>query len=295
MNILEELHLGLYEKALPLNMTWHEKLTVTREAGYSFLEMSIDATSERLLRLDWDVEAIKEIHKAIDNTGIPILSLALSANRCYPLGDLDSNVRTMGIEIVRKAIDLAARVGIRIIQLSSYDVYDKPGNAKTQQNFMDSILRCTEYAARKAVTLALETMDTAFVDTIIKAQEIVRKIDSPYLQIYADVGNIVARGYDVLQEIYALDNHVVAIHLKDTQKGVFRRVPYGDGIVNFESIFKALLNVNYQGLLVAEMWGDDLVSYLPYVGTANIFLRNTMKDERRMENCYENHGMSARH
>ena len=34
--------LGLYEKAMPNNLTWKEKLELTRESGFYYLEMSVD-------------------------------------------------------------------------------------------------------------------------------------------------------------------------------------------------------------------------------------------------------------
>ena len=44
--------LGLYEKALPVDLSWEEKLKVAKESGYDFLEMSIDETEEKMARLD---------------------------------------------------------------------------------------------------------------------------------------------------------------------------------------------------------------------------------------------------
>lgn len=49
--------LGLYEKSMPNELSFREKLTYAREAGYDFLEMSIDETEEKLARLDWSVES----------------------------------------------------------------------------------------------------------------------------------------------------------------------------------------------------------------------------------------------
>jgi L-ribulose-5-phosphate 3-epimerase len=44
---------GLYEKALPASLTWEERLTAAGQAGYDFVEISIDESDERLSRLDW--------------------------------------------------------------------------------------------------------------------------------------------------------------------------------------------------------------------------------------------------
>lgn len=280
MNPLEKLPLGLYEKALPLNLPWKEKLSCTKEAGYDFLEMSIDATPERLSRLEWGNREIRKIQTAMHDLGLPIRSLALTANRSYTLGNPNRAVREQGIAIIEKAITLASRLGIRLIQLPSYDVYETNGNADTRRSFMDSVKRCAELAAREAVILALETMDSEFVDTISKAQGIVRQVDSPYLQIYADVGNIAARGYNMVRELYDADNHVVAIHLKDTRMNVFRHVPFGEGIVDFNAVFATLLDIEYNGLLVAEMWCDGATTFFPRIKDANSFLRDLMRTER---------------
>lgn len=48
--------IGLYEKAMPKTMTWHEKLRCARECGYDFVEISIDETDDKLSRLNWSLE-----------------------------------------------------------------------------------------------------------------------------------------------------------------------------------------------------------------------------------------------
>ena len=43
--------LGMYEKAVPNELSWKEKLEAARTAGYDFFEISIDETEEKLNRL----------------------------------------------------------------------------------------------------------------------------------------------------------------------------------------------------------------------------------------------------
>ena len=45
--------LGLYEKALPPELTWEERLRAVKELGFDYLEISVDEKDERLARLDW--------------------------------------------------------------------------------------------------------------------------------------------------------------------------------------------------------------------------------------------------
>ena len=48
--------LGLYEKAMPSDLTWREKLLTAKEAGFDFVEISIDETDAKLSRLDMTKE-----------------------------------------------------------------------------------------------------------------------------------------------------------------------------------------------------------------------------------------------
>jgi L-ribulose-5-phosphate 3-epimerase/hexulose-6-phosphate isomerase len=50
---------------------------------------------------------------------------------------------------------------------------------------------------------------------------------------------------------------MVSIHLKDTKPNVFKCVPFGEGTVDFNTFFRKLTHLNYQGPFVIEMWADQ--------------------------------------
>lgn len=60
VNQNKEYYLGLYEKSMPNTLSWEEKLKVVKEAGFDYLEMSIDETEEKLARLDQSVDEIEK-------------------------------------------------------------------------------------------------------------------------------------------------------------------------------------------------------------------------------------------
>ncbi len=85
----------------------------------------------------------------------------------------------------------------------------------------------------------------------------VNEINSPYLQVYPDLGNItnaaVMYGKSVIDDISLGKGSIVAFHLKETVPGVFREVPYGTGHVDFKNSLKKILDSGIN-LFVCEFW-----------------------------------------
>jgi L-ribulose-5-phosphate 3-epimerase len=94
------------------------------------------------------------------------------------------------------------------------------------------------------------------VDSIGKGMRFVQAADTPWFQMYPDIGNLTAMEKDVTQELLAGGRHIVGVHLKDTRIGEFRRVPFGEGLVDFDAAFRTLRCMGYRGLFVVEMWNE---------------------------------------
>ena len=265
--------LGLYEKAVPGDLSWDERLSFAKVAGYDFVEISIDESEERLARVQWTDAQKEELVAAIKRQNMPVLTMCLSGNRRFPIGSLDEETRQRGIRLIKDAVDFSLVVGIRIVQLAGYDEYYNETNAMTQTQFIESLREVVEYAAGKGVSLAIETVETALMDSVEKVMKYVSLVNSPYLQVYPDVGNITAMGKDVEKDFLSGTGHIMAIHLKDTRPGKVRDVPYGEGTVDFVSFFRLIRNMDYKGLLVAEMWANgDREFSIQYIRTAREFL-----------------------
>ena len=249
--------LGLYEKAMPKELNWKEKLETAKAAGYDFVEISIDETDEKLARLDWSKEERRELVDLMYQIGVPIRTMCLSGHRKYPIGSNDPKICARGMEIMEKAIQLADDLGIRIIQLAGYDVYYEESTSETVQRFGENLKKCERMAARAGIVLGFETMETEFRNTVEKAMRYVNKIDSPYLGVYPDMGNITNAakeyGTDVLEDIRTGTGHLDAVHLKETVPGVFREVRFGTGHVDFPSVIHETWKAGVRRY-VTEFW-----------------------------------------
>ena len=249
--------IGLYEKAMPKTMTWPEKLECARECGYDFVEISIDETDDKLARLDWTEEERLELVREMRRTGVPIRSMCLSGHRKYPFGSADPAVRERSMQIMEKAIQLADDLGIRIIQLAGYDVYYEESTPDSVRLFKENLAKATEMAAAKGVVLAFETMETEFMNTTAKSMEYVNLINSPWLGVYPDSGNLtnaaVSYGSDVLEDLETGRGHIFALHLKETDPGKFREIPFLTGHVDFGAVIAKAWDLGIRRF-VTEMW-----------------------------------------
>ena len=248
--------IGLYEKALPAELSWENRLAAAGEAGYDFVEISIDESDERLSRLNWSASERAALRQAITKTGVRIMTMCLSGHRKYPLGSHISEIRQKGLEILYKAIDFAGDIGLRVVQVMAYDVFYETSDQETAAYFMEGLYHGAQYAGRAGVMLGLENLDTPFVDNLSKGLAIIRKINSPWLHLYPDIGNLAAAGYSPPDELTFAKEHILGIHVKDARPKVIRGVPFGEGIVPFEDTFRALARMEFWGMLGVEIWGQ---------------------------------------
>ena len=112
-------------------------------------------------------------------------------------------------------------------------------------------------------------MENNFMNTVWKAMYYVQQIDSVYMSIYPDSGNIInaaaVLGNDEIQDLMAGKGHVTSLHLKETMPGKFREIPYGTGHVDFERTIEAAWTIGVRKYVTefwykgSENWQGDLL------------------------------------
>ena len=256
-SVMREYELGLYEKAMPAQLSWKEKLRAAGAAGYDYVEISIDETEEKIRRIYMSREERLSMIYDMYETGTPIRSMCVSALTRYSLGNSDSELRSRGLEIARGAIQLAEDLGVRIVMIPGYDIYYGESTVQTKQFFEENVEKVVLFAASLGVLVEMETMENAFMNTVWKAMYHVRKIRSAYLGVYPDSGNItnaaVSYGSDEVQDILSGRGHISSLHLKESCPGKFREIPYGEGHVDFEKVIRAAWSIGVRKY-VTEFW-----------------------------------------
>lgn len=274
----EKINLGIYEKALPNNLSIKEKLQVAKEIGFNQLEISIDETDEKLNRL-YNGFA-KELRQAQIEEDFRVRTMCLSGHRKYPLGSNSREIREKSMDIMQKAIEFADINSIKIIQLAGYDVYYEDSSSETEKYFVENLKKAVDLASSYGVVLAFETMETSFMDTVEKAMKYIKLIDSPYLGIYPDIGNLknaaVKYGNDVVEDLKLGKGHIFAAHLKETNPGIYRDMTFGSGgHTEYERSVEELKNQQV-GIYTGEFWNHEEENYKEIIEDAHEFLREKL-------------------
>lgn len=280
--------LALYEKAIPAGKTFPEMFSITKECGFDRLEISIDESDARLSRLDWPVEKQRDLGRMALDAGTPITTMCLSGHRKYPFGSHDSAIRSRSVDIMHKAVDFAANSGIRLIQLAGYDVYYEDEDESTAENFLINLKDAAAYAASAGVMLGFETMETPFMDTVAKAMHYVSLINSAYLGVYPDIGNLknaaVLYGGDVVKDMETGRGHTFAVHLKETKPGLYRNMNFGDpdGHTEYIPAIREALSMGVR-MFTGEFWYQEGQDYTKTIKAASSFLRDKIETAAKGE------------
>lgn len=281
-----EYSLGLYEKALPSELSWKEKFEITKECGFDRLEISIDESETRLKRLDLSSQEQRYIGSLSQSYNVGIRTMCLSGHRKYPMGSHDPNIRKRSLEIMKKAIIFCVNASIPIIQLAGYDVYYEPGDGDTQKWFFENLAKSVSFAATYGVVLAFETMETPFMDTCEKAMKYVSSINSPWLGVYPDIGNLknssLLYGHDVVTDLNKAEGHIVAMHLKETKPGTYRDMSFGQGgHTEYERCIACGISMGVH-MYTGEFWYKEGQDYKNTIKRANDFLRNKFQSANKI-------------
>lgn len=276
---MDKINLGIYEKALPNRLDISEKLKLAKKIGFNQLEISIDESDEKLNRLTNGFS--KKLLKAQIDNDMRVRTMCLSGHRKYPFGSNYEQIRKKSLDIMQKALEFADINSIKIIQLAGYDVYYEKSNNETKKYFIENLFKAVDFASKYGVILAFETMETEFMDTVEKAMEYVNLVDSPYLGIYPDIGNLknasVKYNEDVVKDLKKGKGHIFAAHLKETNPGIYRDMQFGSGgHTEYERCIKELKNQKVQ-IYTGEFWDHGEENYKEIIKNSYEFLSEKLK------------------
>lgn len=243
-----------YKKAVILGMvpgeTIEEKFKVLAHLGFEGVEVAPTDNPDE----------IESLRKASETTGIAIHSVIYGGWNA-PLSSADSAVADKGVASVKSALKCAKVLGADSVLLVPGIVDSNNPYKDVYERSQKRIKSLIPIAQNLGVMIAVENVWNNFLLSPLEFSRYIDELNSPWVQAYFDVGNVVGAFGFPQDWIRTLNKRIKKIHLKDFKLDGRQWVNLGEGDVDWAAVRKALDNIGYKGYVTAELQAGD-VSYL---------------------------------
>ena len=238
---------GRYQ-AFPINY-WEDEFVVAQNCGLDLIEFILDfndADKNPMLK-DGGVEKIKSITRA---TGVSVKTICADYFMEAPFHSSDTSAVRTSQNIMKKLLENSYKIGVSDIVIPCVDQSSIIDNAAVDV-FVRNFDPMLEIAEEYGINLALET------DLAPKPfAELLNRFHSQRVKVNYDIGNSAALGYNPIEELDTYGEKISDIHIKDRVLGG-GPVELGFGDADFDSFFKALSKLDYQGPFIMQAYRDD--------------------------------------
>ena len=217
--------------------------------GFDVLEFQ----AQPLLNISDD--ELRNIKKAADDCGIE-LTYSLGLDKKYDISSDDAYIRGAGVTYLTDILKKVAVQEGKIISGVSYAAWGVPEGIvdKKQRtaNSIDSMKKLAPIANALGIQYAVEAVNRfegVVLNTAKEAVDYVKEVDSANVGILLDTYHMNIEEPSIGDAIRLAGDKLIGFHV-----GENNRTAPGRGHLDWDEIFDALKDVNYQGRLVAELF-----------------------------------------
>ncbi len=216
-----------------------DKLKMLKDLGF-------DGVEARAQLKPADTTRVRELAKASELTGLPIHGVINSSN-----------------PDISGAIDQAKLFNATsVLHVVRYD--RKIGYMQNYKETQDIIRRAIDHAEKNEIQILVENVWASYLIEPLSMVRFIDELDSPWVQVYFDVGNVVRWGWPQ-HWIEVLGKRVAKLDIKEYDLNVAMNegmrkgfgMPLGEGSVEWDKVRAELLNIDYRGWATAEVPGGD--------------------------------------
>lgn len=241
----QQLRKGMLLWMMPDSLSIEDKFKLAKDIGIDGFEV----------RPTTDATEIKALQAASEKTGVKVHSIMFGGWQPR-LSTADPVAAQQCANALKETIQSAKELGADGVLLV-------PAVVDAETRYIDAYKRSQErlkpiipVAEKAGVRILIENVWNNFLLSPLEFARYIDELDSPYLQAYFDVGNVVAFGWPQ-DWIRTLGHRIKKVHLKDFKKGPREWVNILDGDVNWPEVRKALHEVGYTGFLTCELAGGN--------------------------------------
>ncbi|MBD3317307.1 MAG: TIM barrel protein [Chitinivibrionales bacterium] len=225
--------------------------------GFSMIEVCSSPA-----HLDYhDDTAVKEAAALIKTLGVEPYSFHAPFAEAIDITSLDPATREYSGNEIRRAVEAAARMGVRHFVLHpgpERPLDPEPGERLTRLRNAASVLDpIADYCRRLGVCLVLENMlphllfgnvqDTLWILGALRSIAVGTCLDTGHAYL--------SREFD--RVTYKLSGHLALIHASDNNGERDDHLPPGKGTIEWERFFLAITRTGFRGSIIMELAGKD--------------------------------------
>ena len=213
-----------------------EKLAMLKEIGYDGVEIGVRDKVDR-----------DEILAASQSTGLPI-----------------HGVVNGSVDDIPGAVDLAKFYGATSVLLVAGRVSEDMPYARNYEETQAIIREAIPYAEEQQIMLLVENVWNYFLITPLEMARYIDELDSDWVNVYFDVGNVARFGWSE-HWIPVLGDRIKKLDIKEysrtkrDEEGPWKgfNVEIGDGEIDWAAVRRELKAIDYSGWATAEVGGGD--------------------------------------
>jgi len=240
---------------------WQQEFGTAKDIGVDYIELIAEVQHNDNNPI-WTDAGINEIKQLVKDSNLTLHALC---------NDYIIEHFFLDEDVIQQNIDLLAqgkKLGIEKYIMPFFESSELTNY--NMQAYIEPLRRAAKVAANEGITVCLETILTG--EELVK---LLNLIDMPNVKVVYDTGNRVAFGHDLSGDIRLLGDRIAHVHIKDKNSDNVN-VLLGTGLVNFESVFFALKDINYDGPYTFETTrGSNPINTAKYnMGLVNFFKAN---------------------
>ncbi len=241
--------------------------------GFQGVEISLRSTAD--IDTEWLVGRTAEL-------GLTVLAFA-SGRMCIEeslcLSSPDPELRVMAVDRLQELIKLAAVFRAPLILGGVRGKLSGNDQQKKEQRLaaIYGMRKCAEMAADLGTFLLIEPInryETNFINSAQQAMDIIDEINRPAIKLLLDTFHMNIEEVDLCDTITKVKDTLGYVHFADNN-----RLAPGKGHIDFPSILRALININFHGFISAEIlpMPDDLSA----LKNTSMYIHSLLENERK--------------
>jgi D-psicose/D-tagatose/L-ribulose 3-epimerase len=223
----------------------------TKRAGFDLIEFPL------MDPFSFDVSAARA---ALAEHELAV-SASLGLSEATDITSADPSIVRAGEDLLLRAVDVLAELGGRHfcgVIYSAMKKYMEPVTPEGLESSRRTIARVAEHAAERGVEVALEVVnryETNVLNTARQAIDYLAAVDRPNLGIHLDTYHMNIEESDMFAPVLDAAPSLRYVHIGESHRGYL-----GTGTVDFDTFFKALGRIGYDGPIVFESFSSAVVA-----------------------------------